>query len=166
MSFSNFVEDILKTGPKDLKFYIESTKLFWILTVGNFSKILNALGKQKYLSNIKSSVVIVKPEGEDSISVVNFRRIPAYIQFYNPDTKQCIRIILSTLAAQTIIICFYSNYQKNGKNNHLGKDTTMVNEIFGPTHLTQDDSFVEKMVLFLLGSKDTPYATNVLNKND
>lgn len=151
----------MKTGTKNLTFYRESTKLFWILTVTNIKKYLLAVNKDKYLSDIKSSVVFVIPEAEDSISFINYRRIPAYIEFHNPNTKQCVRFFLSTLGTPTVVVGFYSNYEKNGKNNHFSKDTTMINEMIGPSHITQDDAYVEKMVLFLLGNKDTPYATNV-----
>lgn len=165
MSFHTFIEDILKTGPKDLNAYKMSTQLFWVLTVKNIQNYLTKVNKAEYLSVIKSKVVNVIPEAEDSISLVNFRRIPSYIEFYNPNNKNCIRIILSTLGKPVTVVCFYSDYEKNNKNNHLGKETKMINEIIGPSHMTQDDQFIEKLVLFLLGSKDTPYATNVL-QND
>lgn len=165
MSFQNAVEDILKTGPKNLNFYLESTRLFWILTVKNINNFLTLTNKTNQLSLIKSTVVKVIPEAEDSISYVNFRRIPAYIEFYNTSTKQCVRIIMSTLGSATVIVGFYSNYEKNGKNNHLGKETKMVNEFTGPAHLTQDDNFIEKMVMFLMGSQITPYAAVAVTKN-
>lgn len=159
MSFHTEIENILKTGPRNLEFYLESTRLFWIITVKNINNLLSLLNKKEHLGSIKSKVIRVIPEGENSISLVNFRRIPAYIEFYNPDKKQCVRIILSTLGVPYVVVCFYSNYDKNGKNNHLSRQTIMVNEFIGPAHLTQDDNFVEKMVLFLLGSNDTPYAS-------
>lgn len=160
MSFHTYVEEILSTGPRNLNTYKQGTKMFWGIIINSIKDNLEKNNNINKLHDIKSVVVDVIPAAEDSVSDVNYRRIPSYIEFYSAESKNCVRIILSTLGGPSVIVGFYSNYEKNKKNNHMGKDTKMVNEFYSSAKIVNDEEFITKLISFILGGTETPYVTN------
>lgn len=158
MTFQIAIEEILKSAPRDINFFIQSNKMFWSVFSTQVAQCLkDEFNNTKALASIHSTVVKVIIEAENSISHINYRRVPSYIEFYNKDTKRCVRIIISTINDFRILMGFYSNYEKNIKNNHFSEDTKMLNEFLGPIKITQEPDFVKKVCAFLLGSVETPY---------
>jgi len=162
MSFAQKLETILSSGPKDKERYITASQLLSLSFIQNLQNYCSQHNPELF-ENIKKttlSVVRTNFNSENSVSNVNYRRVPAYIELYNKENKKCVRIILSTTGENEMVCGYYSDVTKNVKNNHFCSQSQMQNEFITNIKLMQSDEFLSQTVIFLLGGQNTPFVNN------
>jgi hypothetical protein len=165
MTLRDIVEQIFLTAPKNEIAYRTMHQLLAANLAPNIENYAKSLSTEKGqgISKTVVKIVQVSPAAENNVSILNYRRAKVYIEFYNPNFKRCVRIILSTTGVPYFLIGYYSNYtknNKNNKNNHFCKDTVMNNEFYGPVKLCSGVEFIHHTTKFLLGETESPYVSS------
>lgn len=161
MLFSDYVEEILNTAPKDSQTYLKMNKVLIKILSDNIFAFVKSIenGAEISTKNIKVNLVEVKPQRENMAiySNIDYKRAFSYIEFYNEVTKRAIRIILSTTGQMAFVIGFYLNYTKNTRNNHFCKEAMSANEFFTSVNMLNSTNIVSQISNFLLAITNSPF---------
>lgn len=149
------MDDKIKEYLKDIYEIFTNEHLFTTLDM----KIL-ALGLTKEIVDMEASLNgtsipvnnkefrLIIPNNEVKSGVIDFNKVSNYYQIYNPDNNKFIRMFLSPMQDNNLLLGYYED---NSKPNAKKPKPEVVLEVVASTNIISNATFISNIIKFLNG---------------